>query len=256
MSRSKVVLALTLVVALSFTVPALAGKSSPIKVAKKALGLAKKADKRSRTALKRANTANAKATAALTKANAPVTEAAHAGNADHATNADHAAAAGALDSLTVLPLIRADGAVSGADYDTARAAAAEIPLFAKGPLRVYAKCFGLSTVNHDVYAEVYVATTQNGVIFAGQGNSDSNNGYLNSSTPETERVLNSRDSADPVGTVNPTDAGDGEFYAFAPDGTVLQGHVYLATKAGSPAVGDGAFGAGKRCLISGRAIAS
>jgi hypothetical protein len=258
MSRSKVAAALALVVALSFAVPALAGSSSPIKVAKKALGLAKKADKRSRTALKRANTANTNAKNALAKLATAQPEAVHAQNADHATNADKAAAAASLDGFTILPLIKVaaqPAAGSGpTDYDTARAASPQIPIFSRGPLRIYAKCFGFTSGNPNVYAEVYLDTSQNGVVYSG-AQSDSGNGYLNTGAPETSRVLNSRDSADTPGTVNAGDARDSAFYAFAPDGTAIQGNLFLATKAGAPPAGDGAFGS-NNCLIGGRIAAS
>jgi hypothetical protein len=260
MSRSKVAAMLAAVVALSFTVPALAGKSSPIKVAKKALGLAKKADKRSRTALKRANTANAAAQSALAKLAAPQPELTHAQDADHATSANvatHADAAGSLDGFKVLPLMKltAQPASSGAvDYDTARAASPQIPIFSKGPLRLYAKCFGFTAGNPTVYVEVYVDTSQDGVVFAGT-DSDSGNGYLNTGAAETNRILVSRDSADTPGTVNASDPKDSEFYAFAPDGTTIQGNLFLASKAGAPPAGNGAFGS-SNCLIGGRIAAT
>src|SRR3954468_3698561 len=252
MSRSKVVLALTLVVALSFTVPALAGTASPIKVAKKALGLSKKADKRSRTALKRANTAKAAAASALSKLAAAQPEAVHAKNADHANEADHAktadttnaieanhaAAAAALDGLTVLGRVKAQP-TAGPDFATAQANAPEVPLFSRGPMRVYGKCFSYTDGNPAVNAVVYIATTQDGVIFGGEGHSDSGNDYLKTTTPEGSRVLHDQASQDSVGSLNSADAGDGEFYAFASDGSVLQGHVYIAVKQGDPAVGDG-----------------
>jgi hypothetical protein len=255
MSRSKVAVSLALVVALSFAVPALAGKASPIKVAKKALGLSKKADKRSRTALKRATTANTVAASALAKLATAQPEAVHAQNADTATAAGHADAAGALDGLTVLPMVKVQP-TSGSSYATAQANAPEISLFHKGPLRVYGKCFAYVDGNPNVQAVVYIATTQDGVIFGGEGNSDSSNAYLNTGTPEDDRKLHSQGSADSVGSLNSGDPGDGEFYAFATDGTVLQGHVSLAVKQGNPAVGDGPIGPGSGCLFTGRAFGS
>jgi len=254
MSRSKVAAALALVVALSFAVPALAGSASPIKVAKKALGLAKKADKRSRTALKRANTANTNAKNALAKLATAQPEAVHAQNADHATNADKAAAAAALDGLTVLGRVKAQP-TSGPDFDTAQANAPEIPLFARGPLRVYGKCFTYNNGSPDVEAHIYIATTQNGVIYASEDNSDSGNAYLNTDTPESDRRLMYQGSQDSVGSLN-AGSGKGGFYAFAADGTVLQGDVYVAAKQGSPAVGDGPIGPGSGCLFTGRAFGS
>ena len=254
MSRSKVAAALALVVALSFAVPALAGSASPIKVAKKALGLSKKADKRARSALKRANTANFNAKSALAKLATAQPEAVHATNADHAGNADRAAGAGALDGLTVLGRVKATP-TNGTDYPTARDAAPEIPLFTRGPLRVYGKCFGYNNGSPAVEAFIYIATSQNGVIFASGDNSDSGNEYLNTDTPEDSRVLASQASQDTVGSLN-SGSGKGEFYAFAADGTVLQGNVYVAAKQGNPAVGDGPIGPGSGCLFTGRAFGS
>jgi hypothetical protein len=273
MARSKVVAALALVVALSFAVPALAGKSSPLKVAKQALGLSKKADKRSRTALARANTANTTATAALAKAGAPLTEAVHAQNADHATNADHAAnadhatnadkttkadAAGALDGFTVLPLIKASpnpGSSSGSDPEVARTASPEIPLFSKGPLRIYGKCYGYNDGNPNTQGAIYLATSQDGVVYSAN-QSGSNNGFLFTGTNESNRALLAQDSADPVGVINATDAVDGSFYAVAPDGTTLQGALHLVTKVGTVTGGDGPFPPGGGCLFTGAVTAS
>jgi hypothetical protein len=252
MSPSKVVAMLALVIALSFAVPALAGKASPIKVAKKALGLAKKADKRSRTALTRANAANASAGAASSSAALALQKlAGPQPEAVHATTADKAAA---LDGFKLLPLIKAQP-TNGADQNAARAAAPEIALFSAGPIRIYAKCLGFTATNPFVVAEVYIATTQDGVVWAG-ANGDSGNGFLLTSTPETDRMLQNRASADPTGVVNPSDGDEGPFYAFAPDGTALQGVLNVATKVGTVAGGDGPFPPGGGCAFGGSATAS
>jgi hypothetical protein len=251
MSRTRVLLVIASVVALSFTVPALAGKSSPLKLAKQALKLSKKADKRSKTALKTANTAKTNAATALAKANTPVTDVAHATNADHANNADKA---NALDGLTVLGRVKAQP-TSGPDFDTAQANAPEIPLFSRGPIRVYGKCFEYNSGNPDVEAHVYIATSQNGVMYATADNSDSGNAYLNTDTPEGNRNLMYQASSDSVPSLN-VGSGRGEFFAIASDGTTLQGNVYVGAKQGDPAVGNGPIGAGSGCLFTGRAFGS
>ena len=254
MSRTRVLLVITSVVALSFAVPALAGKSSPLKLAKQALKLSKKADKRSKTALSTANTAKANAATALAKANTPITDVAHAANADHAASADHADKASALDGLTVLGRVKAQP-TSGPDFDTAQANAPEIPLFSRGPLRVYGKCFEYNSGNPDVEAHVYIATSQNGVMYSTGDNSDSGNGYLNTDTLEGNRNLNYQASSDSVPSLN-VGSGKGEFFAVASDGTTLQGNVYVGAKQGDPAVGNGPIGAGSGCLFTGRAFGS
>jgi hypothetical protein len=250
MSRRNVVAALALVVAVSFAVPALAGKGSPITIAKKALRLSKKADKRSRNALRRAvgasktaNTASANAALALSKLAAAQPEALHA------ANADHAGAAATLDGFTVLPLTKIHAA-TGADRPTARAAAPEIVLAQKGALRVYAKCFSYATTSPTVVAEVYVETSQDGAV------SSSGAGYLTTSTPEAERIVLSGASTSASGMIDHSTPGDGEFFVFGPEGSALQGHVYEATKVGEPAAGDGAFGPGDGCMFGGRIAAS
>jgi len=254
MSRTRVLLVITSVVALSFAVPALAGKSSPLKLAKQALKLSKKADKRSKTALSTANTAKANAATALAKANTPITDVAHATNADHAASADHADKAGALDGLTVLGRVKAQP-TSGPDFATAQANAPEIPLFSRGPIRVYGKCFEYTSGNPDVEAHVYIATSQNGVMYSTDDNSDSGNGYLNTDTLEGDRNLNYQASSDSVPSLN-VGSGKGEFFAVASDGTTLQGNVYVGAKQGDPAVGNGPIGAGSGCLFTGRAFGS
>jgi hypothetical protein len=247
MSSRTVIAALALVVAFSFAVPALAGKSSPLKVAKKALGLSKKADKRSRNALRRASGASKTASTAATNAALALSKLAAAQpEAVHATNADHAAAAGALDGFTVLPLTKIRAA-EGADHDAARAAAPEIALVQKGALRVYAKCFSYTDTNPTVYAEVYAQTSQDGAVFS------SSNDFLSATTPEDQRILLSGHITSASGAIQ---HGDGEFFVFGPDGSALQGHVYEATKVGAPPAGDGAFGAGDGCMFGGRIAAS
>jgi hypothetical protein len=247
MSRRNVVAALALVVALSFAVPALAGRSSPITIAKKALRLSKKADKRSRNALRRASGASKTASTAATNAALALSKLAAAQpEAVHATNADHAAAAGALDGFTVLPLTKIHAA-AGADQTDARAAAPEIVLAQKGALRIYAKCFSYTATNPTVYAEVYAETSQDGAVFS------SSTDFLSTTTPEDQRILLSGHITSASGAIQ---HGDGELFVFGPEGSALQGHVYEATKVGAPPAGDGAFGAGDGCMFGGRIAAS
>ena len=68
-------------------------------------------------------------------------------------------------------------------------------------------------------------------------------------------VDEAQSSQDSVGSLN-VGTGQGEFWAVAPDGSILQGNVYVGAKQGDPAVGNGPIGAGSGCLFTGRAFGS
>ena len=143
---------------------------------------------------------------------------------------------------------------TGADQATARAAASPIPLGSAGPLSLLGKCFKTTAdpTNPGVHAEVYIATSAPGAIFAG-AEDDSSNGFIDPSTPEDQRLLASRASfAGPgnPGTLNLTDFDEETAHAMVGD-TALFAQLALASKVGSPPAGDGVFGAGDRCLFAG-----
>jgi hypothetical protein len=164
-----------------------------------------------------------------------------------------AASADAREILQV-PLTRVAPSASGADDAVARGGASRIALASSGPLSVYGKCFVNTATpgNPGVRAEVYIDTTSPGTVFDGADN-DSSNGFISSGTPESDRILHGQSSfagvGDP-GTLNSIDSDDIEFWAAA-DNTALAGHVFVATKVGTPEVGDGVFGPGDACLFGG-----
>lgn len=142
-------------------------------------------------------------------------------------------------------------ATDGTDADAARAAAAKVELFRKGQLAVYGKCYRDTTADV-VFADVYIETSANGALFDGDdelngGSQGDTAAYLDTNTPEDERQLETSTDAG----LDDTDASEGEFMAIAPDGTKLVGQLSTAAKNGSPAAGNGPFGAGNVCLFNG-----
>jgi hypothetical protein len=139
---------------------------------------------------------------------------------------------------------------NGATVDTAREAAPEIPLFTAGAFSIYAKCLSFGTT---VRGEVLIKTTANGSIFSGENEELAGQPYLNTTTPEKERVISEEQAGANLGEML---AGEDEtaFYAMAPDGTSVKGDGLIAVKNGSPTGGDGVYGAGNVCLFSGDLI--
>jgi hypothetical protein len=159
-----------------------------------------------------------------------------------------------VDSVTTIPLVNTQpSAAENGDF-AARAAATPIPLFSKGGLEVYAKCFKNITdpANPAIDAEVYIRSAADGAVFSSEDEDNSGNGFLSPSDLEDDRqILGVASLAGPdPGTLNVTDAGHSAFWAAA--GTsFIEGSLFAGTKVGSPVAGDGLFGAGDRCLFGG-----
>lgn len=140
-------------------------------------------------------------------------------------------------------------ATDGATEAAARAAAPEVPLGGKGALRFYGKCF-TDTSAPRTYAEIYIATTQDGAVF-GSAEDTLEGGpaatdFLNTNTDEDDRQVESESAG--------TDNANGfrsVYYAMAGDGTAVQGVASVEAKNGTLAGGDGLFGPGSACLFSG-----
>lgn len=135
-------------------------------------------------------------------------------------------------------------ATDGVDRDTARAAAPPQELFSKGQLSIYAKCYRDTTAD-EVYADVFMATSANGVILAGEGDLDGDPDFLDTDTLEADRALENDTNA----LLDGADTNVSEFTAMAPDGTKLVGHTGTAAKNGNLAGGNGIYGAGNVCLF-------
>jgi hypothetical protein len=151
-----------------------------------------------------------------------------------------------LVGLSRKGIVRAN-ATNGATLDAAREAAPEIPLFSAGAFSIYAKCLSFGVT---VRGEVLIKTSADGSIFSGENEELAGQPYLNTTTPEKERVISEEQAAANKGEML---AGQDEvaFYAFAPDGTSVRGDGLVAVKNGTPAGGDGIYGAGNVCLFSG-----
>jgi hypothetical protein len=251
MKRSHAALALALVLALCAALPAVGATPSPLKLAKKALKVGKQADKRARKASRTAGKALKTGRAADQRARQALGTL--AGSVPNAVRAQSAATADSLRGASRFNK-RVAPSATGTPANTTRAAAQRVPLLAQGPITIYGKCFidTTSVGNPFVQGEIFIETSTGGVVYSADSGS-SNNGFLSPATVETDRELLSSGSAAGLGnpgTLNVTDADAGPFFVIAP-GLAIHGQLMVGTKVGSPAVGDGVFGAGSACIFSG-----
>lgn len=139
-------------------------------------------------------------------------------------------------------------ATEGADAATAMAAAPEIPLFQKGQLELYAKCFR-DVGGDETRAEVYARSSVDGSVLDGQDNlpgGPAATDFLNPGTPELDRQLDTEDIAGADASYN-----ENEYSVASPDGTGLHGQLALGVKNGNLGGGNGIYGDGNVCLIQG-----
>ena len=141
-------------------------------------------------------------------------------------------------------------ATNGANEAAARAAAPENPLFSKGPLDVYAKCFR-DTGADTTRGEIYGRTTQNRSIL--DGNDNLSGGataaeFLNTNTAEADRQLDVESI-----TGNDANYNEAESSLGAPDLTALNLVTAIGAKNGTTA-GDGPYGPGNACVFSAAAF--
>ena len=134
-------------------------------------------------------------------------------------------------------------ATPGADEPTARAAAPKIPLFTMAPFTFYGKCFSYPSDN--VWAEIMVETTVDGVILNGFGVTDGNP-FVDIASPETIRRLESTSTG-----ADDASLSEEEVALMAPGGIALNGLVSAAAKEGTLPGGNGIYGDGDVCLFSG-----
>lgn len=131
----------------------------------------------------------------------------------------------------------------------ARAAAPETSLFTRGTITVYAKCMYDTTAN-SIYGEMYVRTTADGAMM--EGNDDlpgTGTGmvFLNIATLEEDRQLDTQTA----GVANTASFNESEGAITAADGKAYSVLPNIGVKQGSPAGGNGPFGAGNVCLFGG-----
>jgi hypothetical protein len=164
------------------------------------------------------------------------------GKVPSATSADNAVHATTADSSVTTSQVSFQ-ATKAVDAAADFASAPQIPLGSNGPFSFYAKCYVNASAK--VEATTYIASTSETGLFDTEAE-DSD--YVTPATAESNRILQ-----DVTANVNSFDSGDGDKDFVATDGTTtLYGIVGLAAaKTGSPAAGDGPFGAGNRCLFGG-----
>ena len=139
-------------------------------------------------------------------------------------------------------------ATDGADEAAARAAAPEIPLFTKGQLTLYAKCYR-SAGTDTTFGTVYSRTTADGSIQQGLDNLPGGNTaaeFLNVNTAEDDREVDEE-----TATANDAEISESESAVASPDGTGLMVDTYVAAKNGTLAGGEGLYGAGNKCVFGG-----
>lgn len=140
-------------------------------------------------------------------------------------------------------------ATSGADYDSARIAAPEVPLTTVGPFTAYGKCFTFDT---RVYSIAYIRTSEGGSLLDSDDDHLHGDPFLEPDTAENDRELMydwaSPDSATFYGVHT------SEFIALSPSGVTMRGDVSVGAKMGTLAGGNGIWGDGDSCIFSGTSI--
>ncbi len=139
-------------------------------------------------------------------------------------------------------------ATDGANEAAARAAAPEIPLFTKGQLTLYAKCYR-DTAADTTFGTVYSRTTADGSIMQGLDNLPGGNAvteFLNVNTVEDDREVDEESA-----TANDANISEAESAVASPDGTGLMVDTYVAAKNGTLAGGEGLYGTGNKCVFGG-----
>ena len=255
MRRRNVLIALAAVAAICMAMPAF-GAPSPLSTAKRALSTAKKANRTAKSANRRARTARTAATTAASQAaqalaliNAPggVPRANSAATADSATNATTAGTANELSGLKRVGKLTRAEATPGPDEATARGNAPAQALGTAGPLTFTGKCF-TDEGTPVVRAEIYVATTVDGVLVDGQVDDlDGSPEFLNAATPEDARQVEVQTEATDNSSTIDMDEDMSSFVL--PDGTTFHVLTFVGAKRGTLAAGNGPFGDGNSCLI-------
>jgi len=122
-------------------------------------------------------------------------------------------------------------------------AAPEITLLTYGPFTVYGKCFDDGAAQID--GEVYIKTTTAGAVLDSDDDFlNGSSGYLDPGTLEIDREIEN----DADANNNDADSDASDFDAVL-GGTKLQGNVAAYAKQGTPAAGNGTYGAGNRCIF-------
>jgi hypothetical protein len=247
MRRHHIVLALSLVALLSFSLPAV-GAPSPLTLAKKAFKSAKKANKRAKKANKRAKNVDKRAKAADARARQALEIL--------AGPVPSARTAASLENLVLVGRKRVAPSASAATEAAARDAAQPILLMERGQLSIYAKCFTREMPTPRVQAEVYIGTAVDGTIVYSSSvrrEGPNSNGFLLAGDPEANRQLAEAQSQVAGQPSFGSDPFDQTFNAMSPDGSTLSGMVLVAARHADALAPEGAYGPGSACHFAAQA---
>lgn len=167
------------------------------------------------------------------------------GKVPSAGNADRAASAGSVDTLAAVSKRVAPSFSGGSSQDDARQNASEVPLGSNGQVSIYGKCYVYSST---LYVEVLQKSSADGALsYGGSYSYYGGSGYLNTSTPESQRYLmNSSAGNNSYGysySSNP-------ITLYGADGNGLMSDFQIWAKRGNlPTYGNGAYGPGDVCIF-------
>ncbi len=131
----------------------------------------------------------------------------------------------------------------------ARAAAPETPLYSSADsIDVYAKCLG-ATGPGEIVGEIYARSSADGAMMEGEDDLPGFDGteFLNASTAEADRQLYVEDTT----TANTACYNESEGLITSAEGRAFHLLTNIGVKHGTPAGGNGPFGAGYVCLFGG-----
>ena len=129
----------------------------------------------------------------------------------------------------------------------AQSAAPETPLFSKGQLSIYAKCFR-DTTTGTIFGEIYARTSANGAILQGFDTLPAGNAtLLDTNTAEEDAEV----EADSLAVADAGSVNEAEGVLIAANGLDLTVMTHIAVKQGTFPGGNGAFGDGNVCLFGG-----
>lgn len=139
-------------------------------------------------------------------------------------------------------------ASSAATEAAARAAATKAPVFNVGPISIYAKCF-TDTSGPSTRLEYYIETTQNGFLFQGDNGDADGTPFLNTDTPESDRLL--MDDSAGLNNSSVYMMHSNEVDVSGPGGLAFEARLQIGVKNGTLPLGNGIFGEGDACIIAG-----
>ncbi len=167
------------------------------------------------------------------------------GTVPSATNAAN------VDGYSTFPQTRYS-ATPGATRVAALAAAPENVMFNVGPVTIYSKCITI-TAGNSTEAWIFAKTSVNGVIFDSDDDDASGSPtFLDTGTAEDQRELLDDNANTNTASVDMNSSYASQF--MTPDGLSFEMQPGIAVKNGTLPGGNGLYGEGDACLITGGVI--